>query len=91
MLVQMGLVSKTLVTPQTGAFIWFISLVKVHVGLKTTFFGEPSIANFTLERFLAIVGPYVNLKSLDFGIRFFATWVWALEFFMGFVSFQMLS
>ena len=86
----MGLVSKILITPQSGAFIWFISLVKVHVCLKTTLFSEPSIANFTLERFLAIVGPYVNLKSLDFGIRFFATWVWAFKFLLGFVSFQML-
>ena len=86
MLIQMSLVSKALVASLVEAFVWLVSLVKVHMRFKTTLFGEPPIANLTFKRFDTLVGPYVYLKSLNFRIRFIAARVCALELFIDYVS-----
>ena len=86
MLIQVGLVSKALVASLVEAFVWLFRLVEVHMCLKTSLLCEPSIADFTFKRFDTIVGPYVNLKSLNFRIRLIAARVCALELFIDFVS-----
>ena len=86
MLIQVGLVSKALVAFLVGAFVWLVSLVEVLMCLKTSLLCEPSIADFTFKRFDTIVGPQVNLKSLNFRIRFIAARVCALELFFDVVS-----
>ena len=65
-LVQMGLVSKALVASLVEALVWLIFIVKVHMSLKTSLFRELFIANLTFKRLDTFVGPYVNLKSLNF-------------------------